>query len=57
MDDDIDLFQSTICERRMTSDIAVVEIYLSTAFVTKMKQDVRTTFADKLSNIGKNKLM
>ncbi len=30
------------------------EIDPSTQFVTKMKQDVRTTFTDKISNIGKN---
>jgi hypothetical protein len=40
------------CSNRIISDIAIVEIYFSTAFVTKMKKDVRTTFADKLSNIG-----
>ena len=34
------------------NDIAIVDIYFSTPFVSKMKQDVRTTFTDKISNIG-----
>ena len=42
------------CNNRITNDIAIVEIYFSTAFVSKMKKDVRTTFSDKISNIGKN---
>ena len=43
-----------MCANRLVNDIAVVEIYFSTPFVAKMRQDVRTTFTDKISNIGTN---
>ena len=44
--------EASLCERRLSSDIAIVEIHFSTPFVTQMKQDVRVSFADKISNIG-----
>ena len=42
----------SLCATRLTNDIAVVDVYFSTPFVLKMRQDVRTTFTDKISNIG-----
>ncbi len=45
--------EKSLCERRISGDIAIVEIHFSTPFVTQMKQDVRVSFADKISNIGK----
>ena len=44
--------EDSLCVRRLSSDIAIVEIHFSTPFVTQMKQDVRVSFADKISNIG-----
>jgi len=40
------------CQQRITQDIALVEITFSNQFVTKMQQNVRVTFTDKISNIG-----
>jgi len=41
-----------ICEKRLLTDIAVVEIYFGSPFITKLKRDVQTTFTGKISNIG-----
>ena len=49
----IKLEEDTLCSKRISNDIAIVEIYFSTPFVTRMKQDVRKTFTDKISDIGK----
>jgi len=40
------------CNSRMTEDIAIVEVLFSNQFVTMFEQDVRTSFADKISSIG-----
>ena len=45
---------NNLCANRIKNDIAIIEIYFSSPFVTKIKKDVRTTFTDKISNIGKN---
>lgn len=41
-----------VCRRRYTKDIAVVEIFFATPFITKLKRDVWITFVGKISNIG-----
>ncbi len=51
-EDNIREEEKSLCERRLSNDIALVEIHFSTPFVTQMKQDVRVSFADKISNIG-----
>jgi hypothetical protein len=33
-------------------DIAIVDIFFDSPFVTQLKRDVRTTYAGKISNIG-----
>jgi len=47
--------EDNLCRNRLNNDIAVLEIHFSTPFVTVMKQDVRKTFTDKISDIGKGK--
>ena len=41
-----------ICKNRLLKDIAIVEIYFGSPFVTKYKRDVQTTFTGKISNVG-----
>jgi hypothetical protein len=45
--------EDRLCIERLGKDIAIVEIHFSTPFVMRMKQDVRKTFTDKISDIGK----
>jgi len=40
------------CEKRVSADFAIVDVVFKTAFVSKLKQDVKNTFSDKLYNIG-----
>ena len=40
---------------RLANDIAVVRVYFGSPFLTKMKEDVRFTFAGKVSNIGEER--
>ncbi len=44
--------EDRLCVERLGKDIAIVEIHFSTPFVMRMKQDVRKTFTDKISDIG-----
>ncbi len=45
--------ESLTCSTRVRTDFAIVDVVFNSAFVTKLRQDVKTTFADKISNIGK----
>ena len=44
--------EERLCVERLGKDIAIVQIHFSTPFVMRMKQDVRKTFTDKISDIG-----
>lgn len=52
---DVHILQTTNrdCSGRLKQDIAIVEIYFDSMYATVLKQDVKTTFSDKLCNIGK----
>ncbi len=41
------------CEKRLAQDIAIVEIYYSTQYITKLSKSLTATFTDKLASIGK----
>ena len=41
------------CPERLLNDIAIVDIYYSTQFATKLHRDVTATFTDKVASIGK----
>ncbi len=43
---------SKICEKRLLTDISIVEIYFGSPFVKKYKRDLQTTLTGKISNIG-----
>jgi len=48
----LDQEKDSVCSDRMSQDIAIIDIMFSNQFVTKMKQNVRVSFTDKISNIG-----
>jgi len=45
-------FKDVSCEERLAKDIAVVDVFINSAFAIKYKQTVRLTLSDKISNIG-----
>jgi len=54
------LFQKSYenCLDRVSNDIAIVEIYSESQFITKMRQSPTISFAGKVSNIGEiNKVL
>ncbi len=41
-----------ICEKRLLTDISIVEIYFGSPFIKKYKRDLQTTLTGKISNVG-----
>ena len=44
------------CPERLVKDIAIVEIYFGSPFVTKLQKDLTATFTDKLASMGTNNI-
>ena len=42
-----------LCYEKVISDLAIVNVYLDSSLVTRMRQQVRVTMSDKLSLLGK----
>ena len=51
-DELVEVSKGEICKNRLLKDIAIVEIYFGSPFITKYKRDVQTTFTGKISNVG-----
>ena len=49
----LDEEKRNFCQNRVSADIAIVEIYYGSQFVTKMSQTVSTTFTGKMASVGK----